>query len=332
LAVLLYTFKNRANGLPFLFFLYLLYFFTISGNFLSGRQLLMELLFLLPILAVFLTEVGNYVGKKVQYLLISFYCASSLLAWVCFSFAIEKIPSIANYVYAIGLVKYSSLYSNEFSWEFFVHKGLLIFITVLILATALVLLEKKPPHMTILGLRRLLSKLPFQSLGKKKVKIAVLAISLGAIAAQIGPYLSLALLDTKGNILAFDESGSWYKIDMDTARTVAGYVSQSEVVITYGDYALSYHGLRVLDLQILGLTYFNQACQGYEGDQLINALMEKNFTFCLFPGPGHYLYSSFQKLVASSKSLLDLESSPWLICTEDFGGVWVLYRLQSPVA
>lgn len=331
MAVLFTVFRNRAKGLPFLFFMYLLFYYAMVGNFMSGRHLLMTILFLLPILAGFLTGVGNYLGKKVQYLLISFYCVSSLLAWTCVSFAIEKIPSIANYVKAIGLVMYSSSYSNDFSLEFFVQKGLLIFITVLILATALVLLEKKPPHMTILELKRLVSKLRFQSLGKKKVKIAVSIISLGVVAAQIGPYLSLALLDTNGNILAFDESGSWNKFDMDVARTLADYVNQSDVVITYGDVILSYRMFRVLDLYHVGLSYFNEVCQGYEGDQLIKVLMEKNFTFCLFPGPEYYLYSSFQKLVASSKSLQDLESNPWLSLIEDFDGVWVLYRLVNPV-
>jgi hypothetical protein len=321
ITIIYLSIKNSAKELTFMFFFYLLFYLTLLGNFLSGRHLLLEILFLVPMLAYVFVKVGQKTGKSLTYFLLLFFCATAMLQWVTLYFGID-LSGFGGVLNHFGLLTYSGSYTNDFSINFLIQNiGIYLF---LIIAAVFAVLWKKS------SVKLLLSRIKKPKMSNKPlrvIKLAIIFFTLCAVAvAQFGPYLINSTIG--GSIFTFDYRGSYNRQDMDVAQSVKQIVPSNSVVVTYGDVLLSYNLVRVMDLYRGSLNYFS-AMQN--GSLNINILIQNNFTYCLFPGSRHYLYSNFCNLVSSSRILTDLNESKCLVPIMNYGdNIWILYKLVPP--
>jgi hypothetical protein len=307
--------RNSAAIVP-PFLLYFLLYLTVVYAPPSGRQLMLDGILVVAMIAFFLTEYKPLRTSFLRYAILIFYCATSVLAWPTLYFYALGSPydSLLNY---LGLVATKTSYYATDSLGIIAQHGLPLY--EVLVAT--------------IGLRYILGA----DIGRadrvlKRIgTVAVISILIVGSFIQFVPYLEFASSTTNGNILSFSNSPGnygYYQYDIEVAVNVSKIIPTNSCVITFATAALPLVQLCVLDLYRGGIGPLTQA-QGLDGGNLSTTLIENGFGFLLLPAGANFLWTTFQAYVNATPLLQAILADRYIVPVIA-NNYWTLYEIEAP--
>lgn len=312
----LYTLRRQhSSGIVSLFLLYFLYYLTIIGFPPSGRHLLFDGILVVAMVAFLLAEYEPLRVSFLQYAVLIFCCATSILAWPTLYFYAISSPYY-SLLHNIGLVVYRGAYYANGSLSIFLQHGLPLYAELGCVIGACYLLGPYVQKNANRNLRRLGT-------------VAFISILLVGSFLQFVPYLELASASTNGNILNFSSTGSYYQPDLDVAISVSKIVPGNSTIITWNNPALDFTYPRVLDLARSG-TYVLTPIQGMDEANISMFLIENGFDYLLLPSGAGNVGTSFHYYLMKTPLLLRILTDRWVIAVDNGVNGWTLFRVEAP--
>lgn len=306
--------KRTSREVLTLLLLYLVYFLTAIGDPSSGRHLLVGGVLLVGVVAFFLSDLKVAMTGLWKYIVVLYFCFSSMLAWPTFYYYLQEVgaQSIGK---TLGVVSYQASFSNGNIITMLVSYGVPYW---LLLGGALFLAYLVVPR---------LDRLKAIRLPRKALVPVVIALVIMGSALQFIPYLGLALVETHGDISDFSSVGSYFYIDQTDALRVVSVVPSNDTILTFGNPELDLYFLRSYDLVYSGTYYIQEILQQQNGSTISALLIKNGIDYLVLPSTNNYEFDSYVSYTDNTPILRELLTSvviaPVNLNLQD----WVLYKI-----